>query len=211
MPGFNGLGLHLESVGFKKNGNTWLLPVGTPWKMTINAPADFEIQSQRLAFAVANEWKKFGIDVNVQQQQGGVFATEYATGNFQAGSYWNQNCAIGPDIWVRLEWWHERYVSPNGQPASFNRERYKNPEVSRIIEQMARLPVTDPKNVEQGTALLQELVKGMPVIPMFGTSKFVPVNTTYWKNYPSASNYYEGPWWWWSNFKYIVARLEPAQ
>jgi len=110
-----------------------------------------------------------------------------------------------------MEWWHERYVSPNGQPASFNRERYRSPEVSRIIDQMARLPVTDPKNVEQGTALLQELVKGMPVIPMFGTSKFVPVNTTYWKNYPSASNYYEGPWWWWSNFKYIVARLEPAQ
>jgi peptide/nickel transport system substrate-binding protein len=71
--------------------------------------------------------------------------------------------------------------------------------------------VDDPKNVEYGTALLQELVKGMPLIPMFGTSKFVPVNTTYWKNYPTADNYYEGPWWWWSNFKYIVARLDPAQ
>lgn len=201
----------LESVGFKKAGNAWMLPDGTPWKMTINAPADFEIESQRLAFAVANEWKKFGIDVNVQQQQGGVFATEYATGNFQAGSYWSQNCAIGPDLWVRMEWWHERYVSPTGQPASFNRERYRNPEVSRIIDQMARLPVDDPKNVEYGTALLQELVKGMPLIPMFGTSKFVPVNMTYWKNYPTAANYYEGPWWWWSNFKYIVARLEPAQ
>jgi peptide/nickel transport system substrate-binding protein len=201
----------LQDVGFKKTGNAWMLPDGTPWKMTINAPADFEVESQRLAFAVANEWKKFGIDVNVQQQQGGVFATEYATGNFQAGSYWNQNCAIGPDVWVRLEWWHERYVSPNGQPASFNRERYRNPEVSSIIDQMAKLQVDDPKNVEYGTALLQELVKGMPLIPMFGTSKFVPVNTTYWKNFPTADNYYEGPWWWWSNFKYIVARLEPTQ
>ena len=90
-------------------------------------------------------------------------------GNFQAGSDWNQNCAIGPDVWVRLEWWHERYVSPNGQPASFNRERYRNPEVSRIIDQMAKLQVDDPKNVEYGTALLQELVKGMPLIPRFGT------------------------------------------
>jgi peptide/nickel transport system substrate-binding protein len=201
----------LQSVGFKKSGNSWLLPDGSPWKMTINAPADFEIESQRLAFAVANEWKKFGIDVNVQQQQGGVFATEYASGNFQAGSYWNQNCAIGPDIWVRLEWWHDKYISPNGQPASFNRERYGDPAVNKIIDQMAQLPVTDAKNVEYGTALLKELVRGMPLIPMFGTSKFVPVNTTYWKNYPTASNYYEGPWWWWSNFKYIVAHLEPAQ
>jgi peptide/nickel transport system substrate-binding protein len=48
-------------------------------------------------------------------------------------------------------------------------------------------------------------------IPMFGTSKFVPVNETYFTNYPTADNYYEGPWWWWSNFKYIVAQIEPKQ
>lgn len=201
----------LQGAGFKKTDAGWLMPDGKPWKMTINAPADFEIQSQRLAFAVANEWKKFGVDVNVQQQQGGVFTTEYASGNFQAGSYWNQTCGIGPDLWVRLEWWHDKYVSPNGTPATFNRERYVNKNVSQIIDRMGALQPTDPKNVELGTALMKELVTGMPVIPMFGTSKFVPVNTTYWTNYPSASNYYEGPWWWWSNFKYIVAKLKPAQ
>jgi len=53
-------------------------------------------------------------------------------------------------------------------------------------------------------------VKGMPDINMFGTSKFVPVNETYWTNYPSAENYYEGPWWWWSNFKFIAAKINPA-
>ena len=57
--------------------------------------------------------------------------------------------------------------------------------------------------------MLKDLVKGLPSIEMFGTSKFVPVNETYWKNYPSADNYYEGPWWWWSNFKFIAAKVEP--
>src|SRR3954447_12741876 len=201
----------LQSVGFKKQGDSWLKPDGTPWRLTINAPADFEIESQRLAFAIANEWKKFGVDVNVQQQQGGVFQTEYAAGNFEAGSYWNQTCGIGPDLWVRLEWWHQRYANPVGQPSGFNRERYKNPKVSQIIDEMAKYTTTDPKNVELGTELLKELVIGMPVIPMFGTSKFVPVNSTYWTNFPSSTNYYEGPWWWWSNFKYTVARLKPVE
>ena len=201
----------IESVGFKKQGAGWLKPDGSPWRLTINAPADFEIQSQRLAFAIANEWKKFGVDVNVQQQQGGVFQTEYASGNFEAGSYWNQTCGIGPDLWVRLEWWHQRYANPIGQPSGFNRERYKDAEASRIIDEMAKYPSGDPKNVEHGTELLKTLVKGMPMIPMFGTSKFVPVNATYWTNYPTATNYYEGPWWWWSNFKYTVAKLKPAQ
>ena len=50
-------------------------------------------------------------------------------------------------VWVRLEWWHERYISPNGQPASFNRERYRNPEVSHIIDLMAKLQVDDKCSV----------------------------------------------------------------
>ena len=167
----------LQDAGFKKTGNGWMLPDGTPWKITINAPADFEVESQRLAFAVANEWKKFGIDVNVQQTAGGVFATEYATGNFQAGSYWNQTCAIGPDVWVRLEWWHERYVSPNGQPASFNRERYATPRSAASSTRWLKLPGRRPQERRvRHRRSCKELVKGMPLIPMFGTSKFVPVN-----------------------------------
>ena len=44
-----------------------------------------------------------------------------------------------------------------------------------------------------------------------GTSKFVPVNETYFTNYPTADNYYEGPWWWWSNFKFIVSQIKAQQ
>jgi len=46
----------------------------------------------------------------------------------------------------------------------------------------------------------------MPWIPMFGTSKFVPVDTYYWTGYPTNENFYEGPWWWWSLFKYMTPR-----
>ena len=43
---------------------------------------------------------------------------------------------------------------------------------------------------------------------MFGTSNFVPVDTYYWSNYPSAETPYEGPWWWWSNFKFMVTEIK---
>jgi len=197
----------LESVGFKKLDSQWLKPDGTPWKMVINAPADFEIQSQRLAFAVANEWRAFGIDVSVQQLQGGAFNTAYATGNFEAGSYWGSSCAIGPDLFVRMEGWHSRYLRPTGTPSAFNKERLSNPKVDSLIDKLSAMPVTDPRLVPTGTAILQELAKELPVIEMFGTSKFVPINNYYWDNFPTANNYYEGPWWWWSNFKYTVSQL----
>ena len=44
---------------------------------------------------------------------------------------------------------------------------------------------------------------------MFGTSKFVPVVTTYWDGMPTADNFYEGPWWWWSLFKYHMPFIQP--
>ena len=40
-----------KSVGFKKAGDKWQTPDGKPWTISILAPADFEVESQRLAFA----------------------------------------------------------------------------------------------------------------------------------------------------------------
>jgi peptide/nickel transport system substrate-binding protein len=200
----------LEEVGFTKTGNQWTKPDGSPFTINILAPADFEVQSQRLAFAVANEWTQFGIPTQVQQMQSGAFFTAENTGDYEVGSYWGSSCAITPDLFVRMEGWHQDYVRENGVPASSNQGRYVDSELSALIDDLRAMPADDPKIVETGTQILEQLVEGLPVIEMFGTSKFVPVNETYWTNFPSADNYYEGPWWWWSNFKFIAAQLEPA-
>lgn len=200
----------LQSVGFRRGANNrWLLPDGQPWKMTINAPNNFEIESQRLAFAVANEWRKFGIDVAVQQMDGGTFTGSNATGNFEVGAYW-PSCAIGVNLFPRFEYWHKRNVRPNGTPASVNRERYRDDTVSAALDKLSAITSDDPRNLEYGTELLKTFVPGMPFIHMVGTSKFVPVNQHYWTNYPTAANPYEGPWWWWANFKYILPHFKPT-
>ncbi|WP_244466843.1 ABC transporter substrate-binding protein [Devosia geojensis] len=200
----------LTEAGFTNNGGQWMKPDGTPFTINILAPADFEVQSQRLAFAVANEWTQFGIPTQVQQMQAGAFFTAENTGAYEVGSYWGSSCAITPDLFVRMEAWHQDYVRENGMPASHNQGRYVDAELSALIDELRAIPADDEQIVPLGTDILKELVEGLPVIEMFGTSKFVPVNETYWTNYPSADNYYEGPWWWWSNFKFIAARLEPA-
>lgn len=200
----------LTDAGFTKDGNGWKTPEGKPWQITIFAPADFEVESQRLAFAVANEWTKFGIPTQVQQMQAGAFFTAENSGNYEVGSYWGSSCGIIPDVFVRLEGWHKDYVRDIGTPASSNKGRYVDDDLSVLIDTLRAIPADDPQIVPVGTDILKQLVEGLPVIEMFGTSKFVPVNETYWQNYPTAENYYEGPWWWWSNFKFIAAKLEPA-
>ena len=203
----------LEGVGFSKDDDgKWLLPDGSPWTILINAPADFEVLSQRLAFAVANEWQAFGINAEVRQMQGGPFWTNYSNGDFDLGSYWwPSSCAVAPDLFHNLETWHEKYVVAEGENSGNNRERFSTPEISALIDKVTSLPADDPQVVAIWTEVLQELVKGMPVIDMVGTSKFVPVNETYWTNFASAENYYEGPWWWWTQFKMMMAEIEPVE
>jgi len=202
----------LESVGFSKNSDgKWLLPDGTLWTILVNAPADFEVLSQRLAFAVVNEWQEFGINAEVRQLQGGPFWTNYSTGEYDASSqWWPSSCAVSPDLFHNMESWHQKYIVAEGVSSGNNRERYSTPEISALIDQAVALPPEDPQVVEFWTQVLQELVIGLPVIDVVGTSKFVPVNETYWTNFASADNYYEGPWWWWTQFKMMMAEIRPV-
>jgi len=201
----------LESVGFTRNADgKWLLPDGSPWSIAINAPSDFEVQSGRLAYAVADSWSKFGIDATVRPMTANSFWTEETMGQEQAGSYW-PGCAIGADIYPNLRGWHQKYIVPTGQPAPGNAHRHKSDAIAAIMDKLETVTSDDPKNVELSSDLLMQMAQEMTWIPMFGTSKFVPVNETYFTNYPSADNYYEGPWWWWSNFKFIVAQIQPKQ
>jgi len=202
----------LESVGFSKNSDgKWLLPDGTLWTILVNAPADFEVLSQRLAFAVVNEWQEFGINAEVRQLQGGPFWTNYSTGEYDASSqWWPSSCAVSPDLFHNMESWHQKYIVAEGVSSGNNRERYSTPEISALIDQAVALPPEDPQVVELWTQVLQELVIGLPVIDVVGTSKFVPVNETYWTNFASADNYYEGPWWWWTQFKMMMAEIRPV-
>jgi len=200
----------LQSAGFKKQGTHWMKPDGKPWTITINAPNDFEVESQRLAFAVANEWTSFGVPTKVQQMQDGPFFAAENSGNYEVGSYWSTSCAIIPDPFVRLEGLHKEYVRPNGTPSAANMGRYSSDELSALIDKLRVTPTDSPEIVPITTAMLKVIVKDLPAIEMFGTSKFVPVNETYWTNYPTAENPYEGPWWWWANFKFIAAHLKPV-
>lgn len=199
----------LQKAGFKKDGDKWLKPDGTPWKITINAPANFEVQSMRLAFAVADSWKKNGIDVNVQQMDSATFWDSESTGSFEVGSYWPA-CGLLPDTTANMQGWHKQYIVPIGQQAPGNRSRWANDNVSNLLDELAGMPSEDPKVVENITEINKEFVKGMPFIPMFGTSKFVPVDTYYWQGFQTAENEFEGPWWWWSQFKFYTPYFKPT-
>lgn len=201
----------LEGVGFTRDGNNmWLKPDGTPWQITINAPANFEVQSGRLAFAVADTWRNFGIDASVQQMESGSFWDASSNGTFDAGSYW-PGCGVIPDVFDAMNGaWNSKFVVPIGQPAPGNSSRHTSEVLTDYLNQIEPLPSDDPQTIELTTEFMKAWVAEMPWLPMFGTSKFVPVDTYYWDGLPTSDNSYEGPWWWWSLFKYMTPNFQPS-
>jgi peptide/nickel transport system substrate-binding protein len=201
----------LESVGFSRDASSnWRLPDGSPWQITINAPAAFEVQSGRLAFAVADTWRNFGIDASVQQMESGTFWSSWSSGTFDAGSYW-PGCGVMPDVYTQMNsTWNQRLVVPVGQPAPGNNVRHDSDILTSYLDEIAALTTDDPRTVELTTEFMKAWVEEMPWLPMFGTSKFVPVDTYYWDGLPTDENAYEGPWWWWSLFKYITPQIQPS-
>src|SRR6185295_18105850 len=111
----------LQSQGFKKDGaGKWQLPDGKPWQVTINAPNNFEVQSMRLAFAVADSWKKFGVDVTVKQLESAPFNAAFSNGEYEADVHW-PGCGVMPDVYTNMDLnWHQRLAVPNGTPAAGN-------------------------------------------------------------------------------------------
>ncbi|MFN3699605.1 MAG: ABC transporter substrate-binding protein, partial [Dictyoglomus sp.] len=151
----------LTKHGFKRDAKgKWLLPDGKPWKITITAPAGFEIHATRLAFAVADQWRKFGIDVNVETVEAGPFWNKWNLGDFEVGSYWN---VPATDFYSFIQQYHSRFYKPTGEVASAgNQIRFKNKKLDELVDKLVTLQPEDPKAKELVVEILKLFVEENP-------------------------------------------------
>lgn len=189
----------LKSVGFKQSGGKWLLPNGQPWSITVNAPANFEPESATQGCAVANQWQQFGIDATCNGMDSSSFWTAFANGTYDAGAYWNIGF-LGADS--------SDVAQPLGDQTTGS--RWNDPQVPKLLAQMAANTPGDPKTVQLELQLMKVYVKDLPYISMFSSTQLVPTDDYYWTNFPTSTNNYNGPWWWWSSFKFIVPYIKPT-
>ena len=160
----------LESVGFKKGADgKWLQPDGTAWKISMDAPSDFEVESRRVALATARSWRKFGVDVDVNLMQSAAFGNHYHSGQFTVASqWWPLSCAVISDLYSNLGEFHKDYVAAPGSPSPNNPERFSTPEISALIDQLRKLPSDDPSIVPTWTKVLQDVTEQTAIINIVG-------------------------------------------
>ena len=87
-----------------------------------------------------------------------------------------------------------------------------DPELSsKITEVVKKIAVTDPNSEEireLTTEFLKLTAEAHLSVDVHSGTKIVPINTTYWTGLQTAENPYEGPWWWWSCFKFSLPHLQ---
>jgi peptide/nickel transport system substrate-binding protein len=200
--------------GFSRNGDgQWLLPDGTPWKIQCTTgTAVATDMGGRNCTAAVQQWKKFGIDADVNSTEN--TSSLNATGDFDVSANWpaQEPWGAGPDLYRVLDYYNSAYVKPVGDTTNGHPSRWSSPEMDAVIEKLRQ---TDPADyqavVDVGIEGLKVAVTEMPGIPTFGYIGFITWDQQYWTNWPGSENAYSQPYPHWGPFKYQTPFLEPAQ
>ncbi|WP_412710533.1 ABC transporter substrate-binding protein [Atrimonas thermophila] len=206
----------LKKNGFSRGEDgKWRLPDGSLWKIQVFSATNPAHHNFRNAVAVAEQWKKFGIEASMSPTE--AFDSLVLNGEFEVSTQWPaaEPWGAGVDLSRTLEPWHSSFVAPLGQPVTSvagGSARWSNSELDEVIEE---LRVTDPFAVDTmitlGIEALKILVREMPTIPTYGYCGAVAWDEYYWTNYPGAENPYTQPYQHWPNFKYMLPFLEKAK
>ena len=198
----------LIKAGLEKKDDGWYYN-GEPFVINMTYLADTEAQAGRGVIAAYDQLTKFGLKCNLSSESSATWDTNAAIGSYDIAGYWPTG-GITRDLYSQINGWDADLIVPLGERGSGQGSRWNNAEATEIIHKLAKVSATSDESYELGMEFVKIAIQDMPFIGFHSGVKFVPTNSTYWSNYPCAENPYNGPWWWWSCFKYITTEITPA-
>ena len=199
----------LEKAGLEKVNGVWNYE-GKPFTFEMSYLADTEFQEARGVQAAYNQLTKFGFQCSIASKSSATWDVDGGKGNYQIACYWPSG-GILKDFYSAISGFDGDLIKPLGETGSGQGLRWNNEKVTEILHELANTDPESDRSYELHTEFLKECVTDMPEINFLSGTKFVPTNSTYWEGYPDADNPYNGPWWWWSCFKYMLPNITPTQ
>ncbi|MEM4003012.1 MAG: ABC transporter substrate-binding protein, partial [Ignisphaera sp.] len=229
----------LKKVGFYRGPDgKWYLPTGEKWVIRFLVTGPFHWETQVQGFLIADYWKKFGIEVEVETPEQAIWATRTTYGDFDIASTWPFCSMLFPDVAPHVWGYHSRYCHERqggsgffpcygtgketelpfqwSQPAILAKHDAKAKEqrarLDKIIEEMEATP---PWETEKMIKLAQEYIllwaEITPGVPFFAHLFYTPQNTYCWDNWPTyPENYYMDPVNWWNHMLFIILSVKPT-
>ena len=200
----------LEKAGFKKAGSAWQTADGKPFTVRVVVEGESRPVMTRAGSMIAEQWRRFGIDAKVDVAQG-TLVTRRSAGDFDTIISWSVETWGGhQDLSYFLDSWHSQFIAQPGSPQPpRNWQRWPNPEIDKIIEDIRKVGFDDSKSLELGREYVKLAVREMPTIPLMSYNVFTVMDTTYWTGYPTAEDPYTDPVPNWGNSRAMFVRLKP--
>ena len=118
----------LEAEGFTKNADgNWLLPSGEEWVLELTIPGDWSKVLQRLGFAIADNWRSSGIQVNVRQVDNAEHVAVQNTNALREVQLMWTNCIFAADDWY-TDWRSNsslEYINPGDSQETNGGNKYQ--------------------------------------------------------------------------------------
>ena len=196
-------------AGLEKKDDGWYFD-GKPFVLHLTYLANTEAQAGRGVQAAYDQLTKFGFNCEINSESSATWDTINSTGEFELRGIWPTGF-ITKDIYSQINGWDADLIKPLGEQSSGQGTRWNSPEATKIIHDMAKVSPDSEESYKLGIEFLKVAVADMPFIGFHSGVKFVPSNSSVWEGYPTATNPYNGPWWWWSCFKYIAPYITPVK
>ncbi|MGL1921745.1 MAG: ABC transporter substrate-binding protein [Hyphomicrobiales bacterium] len=198
----------LESAGYSKSGGKWMLPSGEPMKFSILIDAEGVLG--RLGTMIAQNWKDAGVTVTAEVAPD--LWTRNGAGDYDALIAWSVESWGGhPDLSFFLDSWHSEFLAKPGEVQSArNWQRWSDPRLDTIIEEIRSIDFNDPRGIELGNEYVKLAIDEMPNIPLMAFNVFSVQSEKHWTGWPNAKDPYANPVTNWGNSKYIFTQIKPT-
>jgi peptide/nickel transport system substrate-binding protein len=193
----------LAAKGFKKEGGLWQMPDGKPFTLDIMG---FGASGPAIGPVLAQMLRRHGVTASLSLPPD--FNERFQKGEYVGSIYGHGGSIREPYDTLRL--YQGRSIAVPGAHA-VNFSHWKNPEFDKIVDQVY---VTDPNDVAKLKQLFHAAMElwlpDLPDIQLVQNYHRIPLNTTYWRNFPTEDNAYVNGASWHLTFPIVLWNLQSA-
>lgn len=192
----------LTRKGYAKDGDGFYAKDGQRLSVPITT---FNVLADLVAF-VSEQLQQAGIESTFQLPTD--FYTRLTLGDAPAWLFGHGGSVRDPYFTLRL--YHSRYVKPTGEAATPAFYRWSNPDYDAIVDQMGNIGQDDPALKDLFRQAMEIWLPNLPDVQLVQFFHRIPMNTTYWTNWPTAENPYINGAFWHRTFLLVLTQLQSA-
>jgi peptide/nickel transport system substrate-binding protein len=153
----------LEGAGYRDPDG----PGGPLPRLSLSLKIGTSEETRLQATAIQQDLAKVGIALDVRSYEQATLFADLVRGDFQLSNpQWVGGAVLDPDILRRV------FHSTQVPPAGFNRGRYSNPEVDRLLD-IATAAITEADRKQAYAAVQKLIAEDAPYIPIWNRVNYI--------------------------------------